>query len=90
MDDKRVEKTAAAKKADKADKKPGKLAAIGKYFRACWGEVKKIVWPTPKATFKNTGVVLGIVIIAGLFLHATDFTIKNTDKEGMIVNANKK
>ena len=72
MDDKKEKKTAAAKKADKADKKPGKLAAIGKYFRACWGEVKKIVWPTPKATFKNTGVVLGIVIIAGLFIFALD------------------
>ncbi|MCR5636061.1 MAG: preprotein translocase subunit SecE [Clostridiales bacterium] len=72
MGDKKAEKTAVAKKAEKADKKPGKLAAIGKYFRACWGEVKKIVWPTPKATFKNTGVVLAIVIIAGLFIFALD------------------
>ena len=72
MEDKKEKKAAVAKKADKAEKKPGKLAALGKYFRACLGEVKKIVWPTPKATFKNTGVVLGIVIIAGLFIFALD------------------
>ena len=72
MDDKKVEKAAESKKANKADNKPGKLAAIGKYFRACIGEVKKIVWPTPKATFKNMGIVLAIVIVAGLFIFALD------------------
>ncbi|MDD5924582.1 MAG: preprotein translocase subunit SecE [Clostridia bacterium] len=72
MDDKRLEKAAESKKAKKAEKEPGKLTAIKKYFRACWGEVKKIVWPTPKATFKNMGIVLAVVIVAGLFIFALD------------------
>ena len=41
---------------------------VTKFFRDCRGEVKKIVWPTPKATFKNTGVVLVTIIVASLFV----------------------
>lgn len=31
----------------------------GKVFPRLQGEIKKIVWPTPKNVFKNVGVVLG-------------------------------
>ncbi len=43
-----------------------------KFFRDCKGEVKKIVWPTPKAVFKNTGIVLVTIVILGLFVFALD------------------
>ncbi len=43
-----------------------------KFFRDCKGEVKKIVWPTPKAVFKNTGVVLVTIVVLGLFVFALD------------------
>ena len=56
----------------KAEKKPGFFANVGSYFRACIGEVKKIVWPTPKATFKNTGIVLLIIAVVGLFIFGLD------------------
>lgn len=45
---------------------------IAKFLRDCKGELKKIVWPTPKATFKNMGVVLAAVIAIGLFVFGLD------------------
>ena len=43
-----------------------------KFLKDCKGEIKKIVWPTPKAVFKNTGVVLATIIVLGLFVFALD------------------
>lgn len=40
-------------------------------------EIKKIVWPTPKAVFKNMGVVLSVIIIIGLFIFALDTGLIN-------------
>lgn len=61
------------KKTDKKkDKKPNIFARIAKYFRECKAEIKKITWPTPKATFKNVGIVLVIIIVMGLFIFALD------------------
>ncbi|MEG1426829.1 MAG: preprotein translocase subunit SecE [Oscillospiraceae bacterium] len=45
---------------------------IAKFFRDCKGEVKKIVWPTPQVVFKNTGIVLLTILIAGLFIFLLD------------------
>ena len=67
--------------ADKAEKKQsGKKPnffvragrGIAKFFRDCKAEVKKIVWPTPKSVFKNTGVVLVTIIVIGLFIFGLD------------------
>ena len=35
-------------------------------------EINKIVWPTPKNTFKNTGIVLVAMIIVGVVITALD------------------
>lgn len=50
--------------------------------RQSWGfvtdaqtEVKKVVWPTRKEAFQTTGIVLIMVLIAGLFLWALDSTL---------------
>ena len=44
------------------EKKPNIFKRIGKsiskFFRDIKSEINKIVWPTPKNTFKNTGIVL--------------------------------
>ena len=45
---------------------------VGKFVRDCKGEIKKIVWPTPKNVFKNVGVVLVTVIILALFIFLLD------------------
>lgn len=50
---------------------------IGKFFRDCKGELKKIVWPTPKSVFKSTGVVLVTIVVLGLFVFALDTGFMN-------------
>lgn len=39
--------------ANAADKKRNIFRSAGKFFRDCKNEIKKIVWPTPKAVFKT-------------------------------------
>ncbi len=63
----KVEKKAADKK--KAAKKPNRVL---KFFRETITEIKKIVWPTPKTTFKNTGIVLVAMVIVGLVVFGLD------------------
>ena len=50
---------------------------VAKFFRDCKGEVKKIVWPTPKAALKNTGIVLVTIIVAALFVFLLDTVFMN-------------
>ena len=63
----------AAKK--NAEKKPNIIQRIGKFFPDCKYEMKKIVWPTIPATFKNTGVVLSSIVIAASFIGVFDFLL---------------
>ena len=61
--------------AEKAKKENGFVRftkKVGKFVRDCKGEIKKIVWPTPKNVFKNVGVVLVTVIILALFIFLLD------------------
>jgi len=64
----------AKKKAD--EKKPNIFKRMGKsiakFFRDIKSEIKKIVWPTPKSTFKNMGIVLLAMLIVGVFVFAID------------------
>lgn len=53
----------------KSDKKKGGLK---KYFRDLKSEIKKVVWPTRKQVINNTGVVLTVMAIFGLFLAGVD------------------
>lgn len=66
------DKSSAKSEKKSADKKPSVFSRIAKYFRECKSEVKKIVWPTPKATFKNMGIVLVVLIVVGLFIFVLD------------------
>ena len=64
----------ATKKAD--EKKPNIFARIWNtivgFFRDIIREIKKIVWPTPKATFRNTGIVLLVMLVTGLVIFGVD------------------
>ena len=59
-------------KEKKPGKKPNIFKRIGNYFRDIIGEIKKIVWPTPKSTFKNTGIVLVAMLVVGVIIFAVD------------------
>lgn len=63
-------KKSAKKPANK--KKPNVFQRLWKYLVACKGELKKITWPTPKQTTKNFFIVLGVIVIMGLFIFALD------------------
>ena len=70
-----------AENVKKTEKKPNALVRFGKrvakFIRDCKGEIKKIVWPTPKTTFKNTGVVLVTIIVLGIFVFLLDTAFMN-------------
>ena len=60
---------------------------ISKFFRDCKSEIKKIVWPTPKTVFNNTGVVLVTILVIGLFIFGLDTLLMNL--LGLIMNVAK-
>ena len=75
---KKTEKGAKAEKADKNDKdkkaakvKKAKKGPI-KYLKDAKSEFKKVVWPTPKETTRNTSVVVVVCLLAGLFVFGLD------------------
>ncbi len=70
---KTAEKKAPAKASSKKNnKKPGGFKRIWNYLRECKGEIKKITWPSPKQTTKNFFIVLGVIVVAGVFIFALD------------------
>ena len=70
----------AAKKAAKADKKANKdkkprknpFKAIGAFFKSVRSEGKKVVWPKANEVFKNTVVVLVVILILGVIIYLID------------------
>ena len=74
------EKSAKSDKADKKDKDKDKKATKGKkpkkgpikYLKDAKSEFKKVVWPTPKETTRNTIVVIVVCLLAGLFVFGLD------------------
>lgn len=71
------EKTEAKSKSDKGSKDKGgkpkkKKKGIVKYFKDARSEFKKVVWPTPKETTRNTIVVLVMCLVSALFIFGLD------------------
>ena len=56
----------------KPAKKPNVFKRLAKYLGSCKGEIKKITWPTPKQTTKNFGIVIGVIVVVGLFIFGLD------------------
>ena len=69
-----AKKDKAAKKAK--DKKPGFFERLKRWFREMRSELKKVSWPSAKATMKNVGVVIVCVIIVGLAIGVFDVLVK--------------
>ena len=44
-----------------------------KYFRELRSELKKVVWPTYQQVLKNAAIVVGCVIVVGVFIWLFDF-----------------
>lgn len=69
--EKKSEKTSKSSTKD-TKKQPNKVA---KYFKDLRSEFKKVVWPTKKQIFNNTGVVLVTITILGLFVGGLDVVL---------------
>jgi preprotein translocase subunit SecE len=61
--------------AKKKDQKPGLGARISRWFREMRSELKKVSWPTAKATLKNVGTVIACVLVVGVFIWVFDWVI---------------
>ena len=61
-------KAAKAAKPEKEKKKGG----IKKYLKDLKSEIKKVVWPSRKQVVNNTGIVMAVMVITGMFLFAID------------------
>lgn len=42
------------------------------FLRGSWRELQRVQWPTRPQVMQATGVVLGFVIVAGVFLGVSD------------------
>jgi preprotein translocase SecE subunit len=42
------------------------------FLRGCWAELQRVQWPDRRQVAQATGVVLGFVVVAGLFLGLAD------------------
>ncbi len=42
------------------------------FFKDLKSEIKKVIWPKPKTVFKNTGIVLLMIFVVGLFVFGLD------------------
>lgn len=51
---------------------------IKKWFRDMKSELKKVVWPTPKQTAKNTGVALVVIVVCAIVLWGFDQVAQQT------------
>ena len=45
----------------------------GKWFREMRSELKKVVWPTPQKTIKDTGTVLLFSLVVGACIWIFDY-----------------
>ncbi|MDE6728425.1 MAG: preprotein translocase subunit SecE [Oscillospiraceae bacterium] len=57
---------------DKSGKPKKKKKGIVKFFKDAKSEFKKVVWPTPKETTRNTIVVLMMCLVAAVVIFGLD------------------
>lgn len=56
----------------KKEEKTSFFSGVNKYFREMRSEAKKVSWPTASQLFHDTGIVLVMVVVFGVFIWGTD------------------
>lgn len=56
----------------KEDVKPGFFKRVGKWFRDMKSELKKVLWPTPKALGKNSLIAVCVMLVSSVVLWGFD------------------
>ncbi len=46
------------------------------FLRASWAELQRVQWPDRRAVGQATAVVIGFVVVAGLYLGVADWVAK--------------
>ena len=64
--------TKAVTAVKKDDSKPGFFKRVGKWFREMRSELKKVIWPTPKALAKNSLISVVFMLVSALVLWGAD------------------
>ena len=59
--------------AENTNKKPSIFSRIGKFFKDCKSEFKKLVWPTANQLMKNSALVLVSITVFGSALALVNF-----------------
>ena len=62
----------AATAVKKDDTELGFFQKIGKWFREMKSELKKVIWPTPKALRNNTLISVGMMLISAVVIWGFD------------------
>jgi preprotein translocase subunit SecE len=55
-----------------AEHRTSQAARLVGFLRGCWKELQRVHWPNRPQVMQATGVVLGFVIVAGIFLGVAD------------------
>jgi preprotein translocase subunit SecE len=66
MSEEKIEKAPERKQKKRRDNR------LKKWFREMRGELKKVVWPTPKQTVNNTVIALSLMIATAIVIWAID------------------
>jgi preprotein translocase SecE subunit len=53
--------------------RPGTLSRLTNFLRGSWRELQRVQWPDRRQVMQATGVVLGFVIVAGVYLGVADY-----------------
>ncbi|MGZ4168178.1 MAG: preprotein translocase subunit SecE [Solirubrobacteraceae bacterium] len=55
-----------------ATRRPSPGARLVEFLRGSWRELQRVQWPDRRQVMQATGVVIGFVIVAGVFLGVAD------------------
>jgi preprotein translocase subunit SecE len=56
-----------------AERRPSILARLIGFLQGSWRELQRVQWPDRRQVFQATGVVIGFVIVAAVFLGVADW-----------------
>jgi preprotein translocase subunit SecE len=56
-----------------AERHPGLISRFIGFLQGSWRELQRVQWPDRRQVFQATGVVIGFVIVAAVFLGAADW-----------------
>ena len=75
-----AKQNATSKSSKQTNKRPNFLVRrarwIKKKFKEMWSELKKVSWPGFSKVVKQTGIVLGVVLVFLVVLTGIDFGLK--------------